>query len=842
MPNLVKGEGPLDARIVLIGEAPGPTENALGRPFMGASGNMLGDWWRPLGLSRGQIRIDNLLQRMPPGSKIDNASVEEVVEAIQHLRQRITELRYPCVIVPTGNYATFALTGKGKVKAAIRKALGEEVTSTQAEKKAGILSLRGSVYQYTDLSGRKMKLIPTVHPSRFLHGNRHKQGTAIADWKRIIRESASPDYRPVNRTHVIEPTEHEVAKYVKFVKYYEKDIRLSLDIETWGGTLTCVGFSHKSDYSITIATTSKRQRDTFLPYVKTLCDTQCEKILQNGLYDYYWLSHFGIKPVNWKWDTMGMAHAINPIGQFTLEFLCSIHVDDYQYWKDEAKDAEEIKKYARDLQSLWVYNGLDCCYTHELQEQLAIQVQEAGRMEFYFHHYRDLFIPLLGLMRHGVKVDTKAQAAWCKELMLNCSAIREELTQLAGEDLFAQKDFSNVKLRRFFYDKLKIPKKMKITKGVGGKKRTVTLDKHALNEFIMKSHQPKLKKKYEPAQAPAMLILNFRRSKKKADTMKGAWDKDGYIRCEYKFKTETGRLASARNPKRKGYNLQNPSRKIRHTFLPDKGCVFIKIDLSQVEDRVVKMLTGADRMVRLANLHPSEFNAHTYNAARIFGVSEDDVTKDQYMLGKKAVHGAQRGMGGVLLSQELLADEDAPLVISPGECQKMIDKYLQDHHEIRDIYFPGIRKELWDYKCLTNTWGRIWNVGEYVEWDEDLYRRGYSFKPQSENADLLNQWGLLEAYRFIKANRMKTRINLQMHDELIASCPLSEAYDYTQFVVYHLEQPRWYYGNKLAVPATITVAKDWADDRYEFKRLPNQKDFEQVVQCVLEEIEYDQRQ
>lgn len=837
MSKLVEGVGPMSARIVLVGEAPGKTEEVLGKPFVGASGNLLNDWWRELGLDRGQVRIDNLLQFMPPGGKIENASIEELTQGVHDLRERIANLDAPHVIVPTGNYATFALTGKGKVKAALRKALGEEVTASEAEKKAGITSLRGSVYPYTDLRGRQCKLIPTIHPSWYLHGNMHKREIAYADWKRIIKQSVSPTYDPPRRNHVIEPTEHDVLQYIRFAKHYEQDLKLSMDIETWGHTLSCVGFSHSPDYSITISTANKAQKDCFLPHIKTLLELRCEKILQNGLYDYYWLAWEGIEPVNWQWDTMAMAHAINPIGQFSLDFLCSMRFDWYQYWKDEAKDAEEIKKYARDLQSLWTYNGLDCCNTYQLYQELVGELQTAGRLDFYQKHYRDLFIPLLTLMCHGVAVDTKAQSAWAKELMLGCQQSREELAQLAGEDLFAKKDFSKVKLHKFFYETLGIPKRMKLTKGVEGKRRTVTLDKHALNDFIQKSHIPRHRKKYEPAKAPALLILDFRRNKKKADSMKGAWDKDGRIRCEYKFRTESGRLASAKNPKGKGYNLQNPSRKIRHTFLPDKGCVFVKIDLSQVEDRVVKMCCRSERMVRLANMRPDEFDAHTYNASRIFKVSESEVSKDQRYLGKKAVHGAQRGMTGAKLSNELLADEDAPLVVSAAECQKMIDAYLEDHHEIKDIYFPTIRQEMWDFKCLTNTWGRVWNIGEFAVFDDDLYRRGFSFKPQSENADLLNQWGLVPTFWFIRQEKLSVRLNLQVHDELIASCPPDEAYDFALFVTKSLEQKRYYYGKPLVVPAEVTIAHSWSDGEFEFKALPPRSKFEEVAHHVFESMQ-----
>lgn len=838
MPNLVKGEGPLDAKIVLIGEAPGHTENATGRPFMGASGEMLKQWWNGLGLQRGQVRIDNLSQYLPPKGKIANEDINTLVRCVGDLRQRIAELRGPCVVVPTGNYATFALTGKGKVKAALRKAFAEEVSASEAEKKAGITSLRGSVYNYTTLTGHQCKLIPTIHPSWFLHGNRAKQEIAIHDWKRIIRESESPNRQPRIRHHVIEPTEHQVSQYVKFVKYYQDQLSLSMDIETWGNTLSCVGFSHDPNYSITINTTGKRNRDIFLPYVRALCETSCAKILQNGFYDWYWLASYNIRPVNWHWDTLGMAHALNPIGQFTLEHLCSIHVKDYQYWKDEAKDAEEIRKYARDLQALWIYNGLDCCYTYELWQELLPKLAQDSRLQFYFDHYRNLFVPLLGLMLHGVAVDKKSQAAQSKELMIECQGYREQLEALAGEDLFATKDFSPTKLRKFFYTTLGIPKKTKWTKGVEGKKRTVTLDKHALNDFIVKAGMPKHKKKYEAAKEPALYILKFRRNKKKADTLKKGWDSDSRVRCSYKLTTESGRLASSKNPKRRGYNLQNPSRKIRDTFWPDRGTVFVKIDLSQVEDRMVKMYTGADRMVKMANLRPDELDVHTHNAAMIFGKSEADITYDERYLGKRTVHGAQRGMTGMMLSLALLADEDAPMVVSPGECQKMINIYLDEVWEIRDIYFPQVRKTLWREKRLVNSWGRVWDVGQWVEWNDDLYGRAFSWLPQSENADLCNQWGVLPAWEFQLRHKVEGfRVNLQVHDEIISSSPVELAYDYAKMLVDSLERPREINGNILRVPAGVTVASSWKDSRHEFKSLPPRSKFEEAAYAVADEVE-----
>jgi len=813
---MVSGFGPENARIIVVGEAPGRTEEKIGKPFVGASGNLWNVVLQKVGLFRPEIRVENLCEVRPPGNKIEAIPSEKLALWVKDLRRRIDSFKGANVVVPMGNYACFALTGKGKVKAGIRKALGEDIKVTAAEKKAGITKLRGSIYRYRTSEERELKVIPTIHPAWYLHGNMKKLRRAYIDWERIKKESASPYIYRRDRRHLIDPTEYEIQQYCGFIKA-NPQFPLAIDIETWGNTLSCVGFAHSPDYSITITTTIKEQRERYLPYIKWLCETPNEKILQNGLYDTYWLKPFGIELKNWFWDTMAMHHALDPSDEHALDYLCSIYIRDYRYWKDEAKDAEEIRKYATDLSSLWTYNGMDCCYTHELFSCLLQELENNGFLEFYKQHYLEMFQPLLAMMSHGVRVDVQGQKKWCKKLLEECYRVRKELRSLAGEELYAKKDFSPVKLKRFFYETLKLPKQF------NRKTRSISLDEKALKKLI---------NKYERAKKPGKLLLEHRKKAKMASFMKGAWDKDGRIRCSYKFTTESGRLKSAKNPKRKGYNLQNPDRRIRGTFLADEGCVFIRIDMSQIEDRVVKMYTRQPKMVELANRHPSEYDAHTHNASKIFGISEEEVDYDRRYFGKKVVHGSQRALGANGLSEALLKEG---YFKTPKQCQAMIDAYFKEFPEIYDHYFPFIRKLMMKYRSLTNTWGRVIHF-KYDQFDNALYRRGYSWPPQSECADLLNQWGIIPAYKYVVQNRLRTRLNMQIHDEVAASCPPEEAYDYTMFVVKSLEQPRYYFGNKLVVPAEVTIGKDWKDSEHEFKKMPSRKEFEEVVYSVLERV------
>jgi len=831
--RLIPGCGPTDAKIVLIGEAPGKVEHETYEPFSGMSGNLLNQWWAQVGLSREQIRIDNLYPFLPPGGKIERVPVDELAYYVYDLRKRLARLDGPHVIVPTGNYATFSLVGKGKVKAALRKALGEDIDATTAEKKAGITKLRGSVYPYTGVGGHNCKVIPTIHPAWFLYAggfNSKKQRRAIADWRRIRREADTPIYNGAERLHITNPSVEEIESYLGAL--CSPEAAISIDIETWGNKLSCVGFGISDALSITIPLVGRGVSEKFLPYVKAICESPSAKVTQGGHYDAYWLAYAGITLNNWQWDTLAMHHCLHPTDEHSLHYLASIYCEDYRYWKDEAKDADEIFKYTKDLDALWTYNGMDCCYTRELLDALHNELVDRGMCQFYQLHYADLFSPVLGVMVHGVKVNTEAQKDWNKRLRRKNKETKQILEGMAGMDLFAKKDFSPKLLREYFNKVLKAPKVMSWSKSTTGKKKTQSLDEAALRSLATRVGKAtgQTKKQFEETREAARLILKWRRDKKVSDFMKGAWDKDGRIRCQYKFQTEAGRFASSKNPKRTGYNLQNVDREIRDTFVPDEGSVFVKVDLSQIEDRIVKMWTQSPRLVELANLHPTEYDCHSHNAAIIFKKSESDVTYKERYLAKRGVHAAERGMGGKKLSEELLKDFDS--VVGARECQRMIDTFFAEFHEIPEIYFKEIRQKVMSDKQLANNWGREWHC-TYDRFSDDLYRRAYSFNPQSDAADLLNQWGLKPLHSLLQG--MQSKLNLQVHDELIISCPPGEAYTVAAFLVGMLERPRYYFGNKLIVPACVTVAKSWKCDKYEFKRLPAQKEFNEAVYAVLEE-------
>lgn len=565
--NAVPPEGPLSARIIIIGEAPGRTERSINRPFMGASGNLLKRMWADPSVAcittirREDVYIDNFCPWLPESRHIESLTPQEMIECRNALHARLACLSMPVVIVPTGNYACWALVGKGNVKG---------VTLAKMDK-IGITSLRGSIYAL-QLNGRTVKVIPTLHPSAvFNRGSRSMGATkgslekrSVRDWARIAVESLYEGLIEPNRVHCVDPMESEVQAFYNLM-CDNPECPIACDIETWGNKLSCVGFSHHPQWSITLRTDNKQHMTTFAPWIRALLQLPNPKVFQNGLYDCYWLHHTRYAmPVNaWLYDTMYMHHCFESVDSHDLAYLSSIYLPFHRYWKDEAKEAEEIVKYAQNSEILWRYNGMDCCATRELYDYINADLVRENMLAQYFQHYAVMYEPLIATMLQGVRIDESERARLYASVVDQCKWLRELLTTYAGEDLYAKTDFSRTKLMRLFHETLALPRKFKMTRKKDGERSmSVSLDNTSLAKY---AHQWP-----EKCEEIVSMIVQHR-GKAKWLTWLGEdkVDKDGRVRCQYTMNTEAMRLSSKSNPMRTGYNLQNSDRDVRTMYVPD---------------------------------------------------------------------------------------------------------------------------------------------------------------------------------------------------------------------------------------------------------------------------------
>jgi uracil-DNA glycosylase len=607
----VRDEGPRNARLVLVGEAPGRQEELIGRPFVGPSGNRLAVWWRKVGLLRSDFYITNVLPYRP--ESIDKVPREEVEARIRELLERLARLDGPIVIVPTGNYALFALTGKGKVSWCRKDGRAE---------RPGIMDWRGSILSY-----RGIKVIPTIHPAAVLR-QPSLERRALLDWTRIATEQGHPELLLPQRYHQIKPTVDDVELFVNDA--LASGLPLSIDIETPKGRITefqrkdgtwarnvkraetddlaryksgkkkgqvksrtkpgyayigCIGFAYKSGFSLTIPLTldywkTKEKLTQAKALVDSLLSSSLPKVMQNGMFDSLWLAREGYTVNNWIWDTRAMHHALDPRDDHDLAYMASV-LTRQPFWKHEAKDPEEITKYATNSEALWTYNGIDVCVTLEIFYELHKRLKQEGLLSFYRRHYANLMPVLLDMTLHGVEIDEASRAGNLMLLEAEAAGLNIAIQAAAGMPLMAKKGLSNDRLKFLFYgaqgvsakayEKLHTaypdvaplnlkPVYKKNSKGG----RSITVDEVTIRKLVLKF--PKKLGELGPK------LLDYRRNRKKAEFLdKKTIDADGRIRCQYSFVTEAGRLASQSTPWGPGRNLQNIDRELRYVFVPDKA-------------------------------------------------------------------------------------------------------------------------------------------------------------------------------------------------------------------------------------------------------------------------------
>jgi|UniRef100_A0A7J2T9G3 uracil-DNA glycosylase, family 4 len=145
--NAVPGEGDKNAHIMLVGEAPGATEDEMGRPFVGAAGRLLTMILESLGVKRESVYITNVVKCRPPGNR--EPKDEEVEACSPYLESQILLLK-PRVIVTLGNVA------------------GKKIFALGNHPWNGVMKMRGKIFNLNMLS-LSMLVIPTLHPAAALY-------------------------------------------------------------------------------------------------------------------------------------------------------------------------------------------------------------------------------------------------------------------------------------------------------------------------------------------------------------------------------------------------------------------------------------------------------------------------------------------------------------------------------------------------------------------------------------------------------------------------------------------------------------------------------------------------
>src|SRR5438094_878958 len=564
----VPGEGPRDARIVLIGEAAGEEEQRQGRPFVGATGKLLEELLHGVGWSRSEVYLDNVVQRRPGAhsNKLTLIPRGEMDAWKRDLHERLGQLS-PSLIVALGGLALEALTGKKSI----------------SQWRGSILKYQGSMYEGPSSLGTAYiaDLIPTFHPA-YIFPDPICRVAIERDLVRA-RDLLNGTIVTPERHYHIRPSIEEVEVYASLVTNLTDEHMLTLDIET-PQHIACVGFSYDPNEAMCVPATkrywgSQELVIRALRAIRAMCRSKVPKVLMHGLYDTYWLRRvLRIEVNNWLWDLMCMHHCLASAEPHDLAYIASMYQDHYVFWKTEAKDPESVGKYARDIDALYTYNGMDCCNQRELFDPLYRELVRRNLVDFYHNHYRVLLPHMLDLMVHGIRIDGVERARRAAQAKIACIKIEDRLAAITGKKAHAKKSLSRLAVTKLLYDQLKLPKHFNPDTG------SLSADVFVIQRLTHK--YPKKMSEIGP------LILTHRKQEKLLSFLDPEKvDADGRFRSSYGFDPSTGRFSSSPNPMGTGDNAQNQDRRVRDTFLADAGTVLLRCDLSQAESRIVDMLT-----------------------------------------------------------------------------------------------------------------------------------------------------------------------------------------------------------------------------------------------------------
>lgn len=422
--------------------------------------------------------------------------------------------------------------------------------------------------------------------------------------------------------------------------------------------------------------------------------------------------------------------------------------------------------------------------TGRLTTALREEIEQAGLAKLYEEIDLPL-VPVLARMEQaGVKIDTAALAQMSVELEREIGVKAKEIQQLAGCEFNIG---SPRQLGDILFNRLNLPKPVKYGKG-----RTISTavdvledlaEEHPIARMVLDYRQlTKLKSTYVDT-LPALIDPSTRR-------LHTTFAQTG---------TATGRLSSA-NP-----NLQNIpirtelGRGIRAAFIAEPGYVLLTADYSQIE---LRLLAHFSRDPLLVEAYRRGDDIHTLTASQVFGIPPLMVTADHRRQAKVVNFGIVYGLSPFGLSQNL--------GIEPAEAKQFIANYFERYKGVRTFIDKTLDEARRDLKVKT-LFGRVRPIPDINS--KNSNQRGFAERTavntplQGTAADLI-KIAMIGIDAALRETGLKSRMTLQVHDELVFEVPENEIEIMRALVRDHMEK-----AHELAVPllVEIGVGPNWRD-------------------------------
>ena len=568
----------------------------------------------------------------------------------------------------------------------------------------------------------------------------------------------------------------------------------SLDTETTGtdpitAELVGMSFSFEENQAFYVPvpadqTEAQKIVEIFKPVFE---DEHSLKIGQNIKYDMVVLSNYGVEVKGPMFDTMIAHYVLQPELRHNMDYLAEIYLH-YQTIAIEELIGAKGKNQGnmKDLtpESVYLYACEDADITLKLKHILEKELVTHGEDKLFYEIEMPL-VPVLAYMeRNGVRVDTESLKETSQHFTARMLQIEEEVHQLAGMNFNIA---SPKQVGEVLFDKLKIMDKPKKTK----------TGQYVTSEEVLES----LRGKHEIVGK----ILEHRGLKKLLGTYIDALPllivpKTGKIHTSFnQTVTATGRLSSS-NPNLQNIPIRNEDGKeIRKAFIPDDGCEFFSADYSQIELRIMAHLSGDKNMIEAFR---EGDDIHAATAAKVYKLPIEQVSREQRSKAKTANFGIIYGISVFGLAERMN--------VPRSEAKELIDGYFQTYPQIKAYMDQSINVAR-DQKYIETIYGRKRYLPDITS--HNAVVRGYAERNainapiQGSAADIIKV-AMIRIYERFKAEKIRSKMILQVHDELNFSVYPEEKEKVQKIVIEEMERA---YSMQVPLKADCGWGKNWLE-------------------------------
>jgi DNA polymerase-1 len=512
-------------------------------------------------------------------------------------------------------------------------------------------------------------------------------------------------------------------------------------------------------------------------------DNKIPKIAQNGKFDMTVLAEYGIKLQNLAFDTMLAAYLLGE-KSFGLKALAfnKLGVEMTPITDLIGKGPKQLSMDMATIEEVADYACADADITLRLKSVLDTELRDEGLWQLFSEVEMPLVPVLVDMERSGVAIDIELLQDMSNSLGKDMLRLEAEVYNSLGYRFNIN---SSQQLSRILYEELKLTKPRKTKSGY-------TTEASSLED--LKGTHPIIE-----------LILQYRQLAKLKSTYTDAFctlvnPKTGRLHTSFnQTGTTTGRLSSSEP------NMQNiPIRtelggKIRQAIIAQPGWQLLSADYSQIDLRVLAHISQDPELI--ATFLRDE-DVHTATASRLFNVPEDKVTSEMRRLAKTVNFGVIYGMSGYGLEQATS--------FSREEASQFIIAYFEKYPGVRE-YIEKTKIQARELGYVQTVMGRRRYIPEIKSPNGQVRqaaeRMAINMPVQGTSADII-KIAMVNLHREMEKQNMRSKMTLQVHDELLFEVPPEETDRMKEMVSRLMPQAL-----KLSVPLKIDVkmGKNWAE-------------------------------